>query len=250
MLALTEVPSGALDSGAIIRKAKARRLPAQIASGGVLTLAIVGLGIAGYQSFLPTQSADQSTMLESAPQSESGGSTDTDTYTAEGLKRAPAEKLNLCGAPLAEVAPNESGLELIPHFPDEAPAGAETVTGTVTLVNNGPEHVVGTTAAAPAITVSQDGIVVWHSNGPMIMMVMMVDLDSGESMDYQATFTPVRCDVEDDLGESFREDLPALPPGEYQISAAIDFVPVSGTASDNPAILPLIVGPPTAVTLR
>jgi len=119
--------------------------------------------------------------------------------------------------------------------------GASSVDGIVTMTNEGTETVSGTTASSAAITLSQDGIVLWHSNGPTNMMAAVVDLAPGESMEYAASFVPVVCTVDDDLAESFRDDLPAAPAGEYQVSAAIDL------STDSSA--ELITGPASTITL-
>jgi len=74
------------------------------------------------------------------------------------------------------------------------------------------------------------------------MVAVDVNLAPGESMVYPATFSPVVCGVEDDMGEGFREDLPAVPAGDYQVSALLD---LSGDAS-----VELISGPAATVTLR
>jgi hypothetical protein len=125
---------------------------------------------------------------------------------------------------------------------DDAAVGASSVEGIVTMTNEGSETVSGTTAASAAITLSQDGIVLWHSNGAMIDMAAVVDLAPGESMEYSASFVPVVCGVEDDLADGFRDDLPEAPAGTYQVSAAIDLT-TDGAAE-------LITGPATTVTLK
>jgi len=61
-------------------------------------------------------------------------------------------------------------------------------------------------------------------------------------MSYPASFTPVVCGVEDDLGDSFRDALPAASPGEYTVSAALD---VSGDLGTE-----LVTGPASTITLR
>jgi hypothetical protein len=105
------------------------------------------------------------------------------------------------------------------------------------------------TAAAPAITVSQEGITLWHSNGAMVMSLVIVDLAPGESLEYAASFTPVLCGVEDDMAEVFRNDLPALDPGEYELSAAIDFVLDETLAADYEPFAYLVTGPRSTITL-
>jgi hypothetical protein len=214
---------GALDAGRVIARAKARRRPRQLAVGAVGVLAIAAVALAGFQ----LSRVDFATSIALVSPA-SGGAGDTESSTLEegtfdsGAARAKAEELNLCGGALAEVAPGSSGLQLDVMFPESAPVGARTVDGVVRMTNLGPGTVAGTTAASPTITLSQDGIVLWHSNGPTLMSVVVVDLAPGESLEYPASFTPARCDLEDDLSAGFRPDLPMLPAGEYQLSAALD----------------------------
>jgi len=251
-------PTASLDAQDIIRRSRRRRLPARIGAGSLVGLAVVGISVAGITglksiSFGSAGSADSATSAESEDdgvrtyEGDSGPADDfgTDQFagpsSAGGISRAPAEKVNLCGGPLSEVAPNERGLELTVQFAD-ASVEDTTVTGEVTLTNTGTETVTGFTAASPAITLSQNDVVLWHSNGPMIMVAVDVNLAPGESMIYPATFSPVVCGVEDDMGEGFREDLPAVPAGDYQVSALLD---LSGDAS-----VELISGPAATVTLR
>ena len=155
----------------------------------------------------------------------------------DAIRRAPAERLNLCEGNLAELAPSVTSLVLTTTFPDGAPADGSSRMGTVTLTKTDTQRVSGTTGASPAITLSQNGTVLRHGNGPTIAMAMMVDLDPGGSLEYGALFTPVRCGVEDDMAESFRENLPALKAVTYEVSAAIDImldVPVNGSSEFDP----------------
>jgi hypothetical protein len=213
-----------LDAGRIIRRSKRRRLPRQVGVGGVMTLAVASVavgGITGLKSFLPgsatsgvSQNMD-SGASELAPPRDSSSGSPTQGEIA-------ANRMNLCGGPVASVPSNSSGLVLTPHFPPRAPANGEPVTGTVTLTNTGTSTVTGSTAASAMITVSQRSIVVWHSNGPMIMLAKLVDLAPGQSMDYQASFTPVRCDAANDTPEGFPDNLPKLDAGDYQVSALLE----------------------------
>jgi hypothetical protein len=234
-----------LDPRPIVRASARRHRGRQVAVGGVTTLAVVGIGagsIAGIRTLLP-HAVVGAASSSVAPQQDaaSGGAP-----VAPGSKRAPADRINLCGGPLAEVAPAESGLVLTPNFPASASSTAATIDGTVTLTNTGAERVTGTTAASPALTLSQGGTVLWHSNGAMIMLAVVVDLAPGESMTYQASVTPVRCGVEDDL-DGFRADLPGIGAGEYGISAAIDLTRTD--ASSAFVSNDLITGPLTAIRL-
>jgi len=256
-----------LDSQAIIRRARRRRLPRQIATGVLGTLAVAGIGVAGITGLTgiaggaggASSASDSSVAAESAPDvspysadnddvsfsdtesSDQAPPSDTSGSLYGEFQRAPAERINLCGGTLAEVAPNESGLELTAEFGDAA-VGASTVDGTVTLTNTGSSPVTGYTAATAAITLSQDNVVLWHSNGPSILSITDVDLGPGESLSYPASFSPVICSVDDDLADSFPTDLPAAPAGQYQVGAAIDLTTAGSTE--------LITGPTSTVTLR
>ena len=230
---------GSIDTAAVIRRSKRRRLPAQLATGAAAVLVIGGLGFAGFQG-LGQNAPEAETAAISAEESArdlSGGG--QETYSL--ADRGPAAQVNLCASPLAEIAPAPSGLELTVDFPN-AKAGDEFVEGTVVLTNAGTDPVKGYSAASPTITLSQDGIVKWHSNGAMIAIAIEVELEPGESMEYAASFTPVECGVDDEGDAGFREKLPALPAGDYQVSALLD---VSG-ADDTE----LVAGPPATVTLR
>jgi len=245
-----EAPGRRIDVQSVIRRSKRRRLPAQVGIGGAFTLAVGGIGFVAVNEFGPSGVQSTSQVATTAEQGqaydspadgrEATGETMEGDDLSSGIKRAPADRINLCGGPLAEVAPSPTGLVLTVDFPD-APAGTTPVTGTATLTNTGTEPVVGYSPANPAITLSQNGIVLWHSNGPTIMMLQDVTLAPGESLDYAASFTPVVCAVEDDTAEAFRDDLPPVASGEYQVSAATD-VTVGGNAE-------LVTGPTRSVRI-
>ena len=231
---------GSIDTAAVIRRSKRRRLPAQLATGAAAVLALGGVGVVGFQALGQNAPVAETASLRSESITDGEASGGSDAY-AQADELRSAESLNFCTYPLAEVTPAPSGLELTVDFPT-AKVGADYVEGTVLLTNNGTETVTGYSAATPAITVSQNGIVTWHSNGAMIAVAIEVDLKPGESMEYAASFTPVACGVEDDGDAGFREKLPALPAGDYDVSAAIDIV--------GPASTELVTGPTETVTLR
>jgi len=234
----------AIDTASVIRRSKTRRLPAQIGIGGAFTLAIGGLGVAGLQGLGGTAQTASDSTVSSAEQAPAGPDGVKGMMEGEGtdavIKRAPADRINLCGGPMAEVAPNELGLVLTVAFPDTA-VGTAPVVGTATLTNTGANPVAGYTAPSPAITLSRDGIVLWHSNGMMIQSIQDVSLAPGESLEFAASFTPVVCGVEDDTAEAFRTDLPPVPAGDYHVSAAAD-VTVDGNAV-------LVTGPAETVRI-
>lgn len=233
-----------LDAGRIIARSRARRLPRQLAIGAVGALAVAGIAVVGIQSMVRQPEASIMSQTDAAAPSVEGG------QTFDTTKRAPAEKINLCAGTIADATPSFYGLRLDVAFPETAPAGTGAIRGIVHLTNTGSETVTGTTAAAPAITVSRNGTVLWHSNGPMIDPAVTVDLAPGQSMDYPASFTPVRCDVADDQAESFRTGLPALPAGGYYLSAAIDFQPDASMAQQGTPGVDLVTGPLAPITLQ
>jgi hypothetical protein len=237
---------GQIDLSRVLRRSSRRRIAQQVAVGGATTLAVAGIGVAGFtgiRGLVPSTGSASSAAAPESKQDSSPGS----TPMPGGLTRAPAEKINLCGGPLSEVAPNAAGLVLTSSF-EPADASADRVSGTVTLTNSGSEHIWGTSAATPAVTLSKDGVVRWHSNGPTIAMAALVDLAPGASMTYQASFQPVTCAVEDDSADRFRDSLPHVAAGVYQVSAALD---LSRQNADGAFLSSdLVTGPTSEVTLR
>ena len=242
-----ENPGTAIDVDSVVRRSRSRRAPRILAAGAFTVLAIGGIAAVSVQGLSQLGGGATSASngaSDSASESVAGEESSTlmESSADETIKRAPAERINLCTGTVAEVAPSQSGLELSVAFPATAPAGAPSIAGMVTLTNSGPSTLSGYTAASPAITLASDGIVVWHSNGPMIELARDVSLAPGESLEYAASFVPVVCGVEDDSAESFRSDLPAAPAGTYAVSAAIDFL--SDVDAD------LVTGPAQTITLQ
>jgi hypothetical protein len=235
----------------VLRGARARRRPRVLLAGAGSVLAIAAIAVpATIGSF--TRPATDSTLIagetgeyaqpESAADGDAAGGSAQDGADMA-IDRAPAEKLNLCSAPVAEVAPAENGL-LLTVEPVTASADDHGIPTIVTMTNTGSAPVSGTTGGRPAMTLSKGGVTLWHSNGPQTMIAVPVELAPGESLQYPATFEPVRCGTEDDMGESFRDDLPAVGPGVYQLSAALDFTRNDGSFID------LVTGPAVRVTLN
>lgn len=238
-----------VDLSRVLGRSSRRRVAQQVAVGSVSALAATSIGVAGFtgiRASLPSTTSGSASSA-TAPGSRGNPAPRSDTSTDGRLPRAPAEKINLCGGPLAAVAANESGLVLTTRF-DSAEASSDRISGTVTLTNSGAGRITGTSAASPAITLSQNGLVLWHSNGPMIAMAAIVDLAPGASMTYLASFAPVTCAVEDDAADSFRDRLPHVPAGEYQLSAALDL----SRQNANGSLLStdLVTGPTSELTLR
>jgi hypothetical protein len=241
-----EIAPNRLDAKRVVSASRRRRIPQQIAAGGVGALAIAGIAVFGIQT---TQFGQGGTVdTASAPYiSEDGADQSQPEEGGQAIKLMAAERINLCEAPVADVVPSAFGLQLDVVAPLAAPVGTGPVEATVRMTNAGPEAVTGTTASAPVLTVSQAGIVLWHSNGPVDASAVVVDLEPGASMEYVTTFTPVRCSADDDELEQFRPDLPALPAGQYDLSAVVYF---SSDAPTPTTELDLVSGPRAPVVLQ
>jgi len=238
-----DTPAPPIDTARVIARARRRRLPRQVGAGAVGVLAIASIVVIGVPLTQPG-SGPATTSMESAPRDD--GASDS---TLE-IKRAPADRLNLCTGPLADFAPSSRGLILDVVFPPVAAAGSESVTGLVRLTNSGATAVAGSIVGAPAITLSQNDVVLWHSNGATGTPETRVELAPGETIEYSASFVPVRCGIEDDAAERFRSDLPPLAPGRYFVSAALDFLPDEGTAGQSPPGLDLVTSEPSPIDLQ
>jgi hypothetical protein len=240
-------PRGEIDVDAVLRRARARRRPRVVlaAAGSVVAIAAIAVPAVVFTNFGASGGGGASTVAgdEAAPQfatpdSVAGGGDAGSTDTA--VPRADA--LNLCTAPVADIAPSTNGLTLTVD-PVTAKATDRHVAATVTLTNTGTTPIFGSTASEPVVVLSDDGLVIWHTNGVHDDMARLVDLGPGESMTYQTTFEPVVCGPEDDAAAEFRADLPAAGPGTYLLYALIDVSHSDGSAVD------LVSGPGVAVTL-
>ncbi|CAN5378777.1 hypothetical protein BH09ACT4_BH09ACT4_19320 [soil metagenome] len=241
------LPQGQIDVDAVLRRVRARRRPRIVLAGAASVLAIAAIAVpAALASYSPGASQDTALVAAdgaAAPEAASGGG---DTAGGAGdaqFSRQAADKVNLCTAPVAEIPLAENGL-VITVEPITAHASQPSIPVTVTLTNSGPNNIFGTTGGRPTLTLSADGITIWHTNGPQDMIARIVDLGPGESMTYETTFEPKRCGTQDEAGESFRDGLPAAGAGEYQLSAAIDVSHDDGSAID------LVTGPAAEVTLK
>jgi len=251
-------PGGSIDLDAVLRRSRARRRPRVVAAAVVSSLAVIGIVVPVSISIAGTRSATSlfDAGAASAPRSSAGpvrlGGETTNGSDASGsgggIKRAPAEKINLCTGAVATPAPADDGLVLT-VAPVDAAASARDIPVTVTLTNNGTQRVTGSLSPFPALTLSRDGIVLWHSNGPVPSLAQEIDLAPGASTSFDTTFQPLVCGVTDDEQESFRTDLPAAGPGSYQLSAALDLTPATADANGQIAVV-LVTGPTSPVTLH
>ena len=226
-----------LDPDAVIARVRRRRLPRQLAAGAVGVLAIAGVGVLAVNVSTLTQStstvAEQGTLSDEAPQESFDESAP--------MKRLGADALNSCGEALATPEPSAYGLELSVEFPPTATSTSVGIDGLVTMTNTSSEAVSGLTAIGPTVTVSQGDLVVALGR-PTEYVGTMVDLQPGESLEYAASFAPVQCSAEDGA------TTPPLPPGSYDLTAAIDFTP--GLGAIDPPLADLVTGPRSQITLQ
>lgn len=247
----TSAPLPPIDADAVVRQAKSRRAPRRVAFGAMTVLAVAGvttLGVFTLPSLLPggVGASDTSAPAYQSQVSDSGK--DAPGGYAEGSVEPPSAESRSsakCGEAPLVVPPNSWGLVVTGSFPASAPADGSPVSGTVTLTNQGTTRVVGVTPSQVVIALAHDGTTVWHSNGAVDARGRRVDLRPGESLSYPAQFTPVECTAADDRGSEFPHDLPALAPGDYTVSATIEFLPDAESSGGT-----IVSGPASMITLR
>ncbi len=209
--------AGGIDLDRVIARSRARRRPRQVATTLVGALALTGVLVIGVQT-LPRPASDSAVMMESESGAADGGAASEDAA----LSGPAAPLIAACAAPAAAPTGVVGGLALELIFPTSVSAGTAQIEGTVRVTNVGTTPVSATTAPVPAITVSENGIVVWHTNGPTILSLATIELEPGQSVELPAMATLVRCGPEDDALPEFRADLPALAAGDYALTAAMD----------------------------
>lgn len=239
--------SSRIDADAIIRKAKVRRAPRQIAFGSVAVLAVAGFAVLG-TSALPSLFPGSTGTSDSAGMSAPEASTTEKNGDHVGAAQSDANRAltGRCGEAAIAPPPNSLGLTLTPSFPTAVSRGDQPVTGMVTLTNTGTSPVRGFTSFEPVIELARNGMTVWHTSGAAPSPGRLIDLAPGESTTYPASFTPVECTSEDETGIRFRDNLPPLGAGDVTLTAAIQLIP-AGAAGEEAVI---ISGPPQTITLR
>lgn len=242
-------PRGTIDLDAVLRRARRRRAPRVAAIAIVSSLAVVGvvvpvsIGLTGAHtttSVLGAQSGGSAPDLSSgqAPRAADGGA-------AAGTS---AETMNRCAGHLANPSPAADGLVLtVP--PVNAAAGGRSIPVTVTLTNTGTQQVTGSLSPFPVLTLSRDGLVLWHSNGAVPSLVQEIDLAPGASTTFKTTFEPLICAPADDTGRGFGSALAQVARGSYELSAALDFTPAPSSGEAGGAAV-VVTGPTSAVTLH
>jgi hypothetical protein len=215
-----------IDVGAVLAASRGRRRARRTAALGVTTAAAVllaagGIAIAvnGLGPHAASDSALTSESAGTAPEAGPDGAGDD----AAGTRLASPEKVNLCGAPVAAATDASASGLVVAVEPPAAVAPGATADVRVTVTNAGSSPVTGELRTAPALTVADDGITRWHTNGVVSDEFLPVDLEPGASVRLEGPVTAVACSEADELEEGFVEGLPALAPGEYAVSAIVVF---------------------------
>jgi hypothetical protein len=236
--------SGGLDADAVIRRAKRRRLPRQLAVGGIGVLAVIAVAVpsvAVARAFLGgSGAAGSSTQSQGIP----GGVTGQSDGGTLGRNDTPSEgsgaggAVGSCTAP--DQAPATGGLSVTVAFPDPA-AGAGAVDGTVTIANGGTTTVSGWLASSPTIVLRKDGRVAAIAVGALPRAATRIDLAPGQSLAYPVSLPLVGCE----------SGHPPLGAGGYAAGASIQFTtsaPGTGT-TDSSAEVTLVGGPSGALRI-
>lgn len=214
-----------------------------VAAGGLALGGLLGVGPASTTADAPASS--ESGEAERAPDASaaSGGVAPADQAPfASDFAGTPIDRLNPCGAePVAAGLAVESGLELRVEAPTAVAPGARA-TAVVTLTNTSGVAYAGVLVSGPALTIS-DSVTVWHTSG-LEAVRTPIELAPGASTSFEAELVAAHCEPADEVAPALPDDLPALAPGEYRLSAAIS---LGGDA--QPLGTPL-VSPEDALAVR
>jgi len=261
-----DAPLKGLDAASVIRRSRARRLPKQLGAGSIFTLAIGGLVIASVQglgSFNSNPPSAISAQEKTVPSSPSAAAEDSDRgtpFSADSgasesspgsdpssdlatLKRASATDLNVCGQPLSNYSEDGFGIELSLSFPESANVNDRSIVGSAIALNQTSQRLDGTSFRDPTLVLSRDGVVVWHSiTVDRNEIFTPSEIPPGDSYRFDFDIAPDDCSTEGDGALYSSDDLPPLDPGEYQLSAVVDYF--SGDQAH------LVSSPLTTITLK
>jgi hypothetical protein len=215
---------GEIDLDAVLTRTRRRRRPRVIAAQAFGSVALVGvLGTAVVVSIPRADTGVQMT-------AEDAGAGSDEAATApladeDALKWAP----DTCGAPVTDVVSSDGvtlELSIETIFEPE-----ERIPVQVTLRNDGPDRLVGTSSPWPHVSLARDGIVVWHSYQTQEDIGLIIDLAPGESLTLDTYVDRVICGSEDDLiMDGPQNDMPAAPPGQYELRTVLVVTTDDGTS--------------------
>jgi hypothetical protein len=206
---------GAIDLDAVLSRTRRRRRPRVIAAQALGSVALVG--VLGTVAVVAIPRADPAVQMTAEDAGAGSDEAATSPYADED---ALAWTPDTCGAPATEpVGAGSLGLAITVASVD---ASAERVPVMLTLRNDGPERIAGAIGSQPSLSLALDGIVVWHSDATAEASGAVVDLAPGESTTWETYVDLVVCGSEDDLVmDGSQNDMPAAPPGVYEVRAVL-----------------------------
>jgi hypothetical protein len=222
---------GEIDLEAVLTRTRRRRRPRVIAAQALGSVALVGaLGTVVIVSLPPAENA--MIAQDTAAESEAGSAPLVDE---DGERGSDALSLNSCGAAVSELTMIDAPTLVV--SPITASAGTDWIPITVILHSAGlPARGV---SSVPVLTISRDGVVVSQPTA-LEAIGYDVELTADGTFAYEVGVRPVECDpAQPDA------DLGPLPPGEYEIQAAVDFL-AEGSESGSS----LFIGPPSTLVLE
>lgn len=229
---------GEIDLEAVLSRTRRRRRPRVIAAQALGSVALVGvLGTVAIVSWPLAQPGVMMSAEDAGAGSDGvGEEAATAPYADDDAGRSSdALSLNSCGAPVSELTMIDAPTLVV--SPITASAGSDWIPVTVTLHGTGlPAKGVSST---PVLTISRDGVVVSQPTA-LEAIGYDIDLSPGGTFEYQVGVRPVECDPAHPDA-----DLGPLPPGEYEIRAAVDFMAEGSETGSS-----LFIGPPSTLVLE
>lgn len=197
-----------------------------------LSIGVGGIGVsttAGDGALSEAPAAD--TMPEAGSESTEGD--------ALGFALVPPEQVNRCGAPVTTPPAAGAGpLTVTVTAPAAVEPGA-SAPAVATVTNTSDAAVSGRIRLAPALTVTEAGVTVWHTSGEADPLSRSIELAPGASIELTGSFEARRCGESDDRLAALPADLPALSPGSYEVSAIVVFTDVAHGAAIDYLVSPL-----------
>lgn len=234
----------AIDLDAVLTASRARRRAGRMSVVGAGSAAatllavgglVIGLQGTGLLSTTAGSDPDSASIAESPMQAREESA---DGFASD-ASLPPPEKVNLCGAPVAEATDAAAGSLSVAVEPIAAMPAGGVGSALVTVTNPGPATVTGEVRVAPAMTIADDGVTVWHSNGAMPPESTPIVLAPGESIQLEGLVEAVACTAAaEEAAEAFPPGLPPLTPGAYGVTAVVVFV-ADGTSAPEYVIAPL-----------
>jgi len=217
-------PSIAIDTESVIARSRARRRPRRAAVGAVGILAAASLVFAGVQTFQQPELLSTATgTADDAPEtarleSDAGmGAPEAQDFAGSGFPE-------ICGSTIETQAASPLGLSLELELPAQTPASG-SVYGTVRLLNTSDVAVTGTTAAVPDLNLVRDDVVLSHSPDAQILSLLPVNLQPGQSIEFDVAIAVYDCTMSDSGG--------MIEPGSYVAIATLAFAPEDSSHADT-----------------